>query len=206
MKVFYNYTYIFCGRVKIKFEINFNYLEVVMRNSIVISIVVVGLIIIGGCAGGWKTIKTHENPDFLYGTGNAESQNLQLAFDKATLTARTEIGRQLELKLNSLQKNFAEEVGAGDDTELNQLYSSATKAVVSVVLNGSKIKDQKYREKKGKYQAEVLVEYSLIAAKAGLLDKVKKEKNLYTRFRASEGFKEMEKEVEKYENWKKENK
>ncbi len=54
----------------------------------------------------------------------------------------------MELKLNSLQKSFAEEVG-NEDTELHQLYSAATKAVVSAQLMGSKIKESKHREKNG---------------------------------------------------------
>ena len=143
------------------------------------------------------------NPDYLYATGMAESKVLQLAIDKAAMNARTEIGRQLEMKLNSLQKNFAEEVG-NEDPEINQLYSAATKAVVSTQLKGSKIIEKKYRQKNGKYQAVVMVEFPIQAANQALVNQIKKDKNLYTRFRASQGFKELEAEVSKYEQWKKE--
>ena len=102
-----------------------------------------------------------------------------------------------------IQKNFAEEVG-DTDPEFHQLYSEATKVVVSTELKGSKIKESKYKEEGGKYQAVVLVEYSLKDAKEALVNEIKKEQNLYTRFRASEGFKDLEKEVEKYEQYKKE--
>jgi len=160
------------------------------------------LILIAGCAGsgGWNVIETPTDPHFLFATGNGESQNLQVAIDKATMNARTEIARQLELQLNTMQKNFVEEIGGGTDSELNQLFSETTKAVVSTQLMGSKAKDTQYREEGGKYQARVLVEYSLAAAKAALAEQIKKDKNLYTRFQASEGFKEMEKEVEQYQN------
>ena len=67
--------------------------------------------LLGGCAGtgGWNKIDTPNDPNYLFATGNAESQDLQLAIDKATLNARAEIGRMLELKINGLQKSFAEE-------------------------------------------------------------------------------------------------
>ncbi|MBC8184540.1 LPP20 family lipoprotein [candidate division KSB1 bacterium] len=173
-----------------------------MRNKILISLMSLLVLIFVGCAGtggGWQTFTMPTNPDYLFATGNGESKQLQLAIDKAALNARTEIGRQMELKLNSLQKSFAEEVG-NEDPELNQLYSAATKAVVSTQLMGSKIKEKKYRERNGKYEAVVMVEYPLQEANKALVNQIKKEKNLYTRFRASQGFKELEAEIEKMEN------
>jgi len=176
-----------------------------MRTKVLLGMAALAVVIIAGCAGsgGWKTIETPTDANFYFATGTSESADLQLAIDKATLNARAEIGRQLELKLNSLQKSFAEEVG-DTDPELNKLYSSATEVVVSTQLSGSKIKDTKYQEKNGKYHAVVLVEYPVNAANAALVNQIKKDQALYTRFRASEGFKELEAEVEKYENWKKE--
>ena len=176
-----------------------------MRLKVFLGLFAMALVVIAGCAssgGGWKTIKTPNDPNFFFATGTSESLDLQLAIDKATLNARAEIGRQLELKLNSLQKSFAEEVG-DTDPELNKLYSSATEVVVSTQLSGSKIRDTKYKEKNGKYHAVVLVEYPVSAANAALVNQIKKDQNLYTRFRASEGFKELEAQVDKYENWKK---
>lgn len=175
-----------------------------MRAKCLLSLPAIALAVITGCAGsgGWKTIKTPTEPNYLFATGNAESQELQLAIDQATMAARTEIGRQLELKLNNLQKSFAEEVGA-TDPEINRLYSSTTKIVVDTQLMGSKIRESKYKEKKGKYQAVVLVEYPIGESNMALVEQIKKNQALYTRFQASESFKELEAEVEKYELFKK---
>lgn len=174
-----------------------------MRAKSLLSLTAIALVVITGCAGsGWITIKTPKDPNYLFATGNAESPELQLAIDKATLAAREEIGRQLEIKLNNLQKSFAEQVGA-TDPEINQLYSSTTKAVVSTQLMGSKIRESKYKEKKGTYQAVVVVEYPIGESNVALVEQIKKNQSLYTRFQASEGFKELEAEVEKYELFKK---
>ena len=176
-----------------------------MRTTLNVILFTTGLMILAGCAGSggnWPTVNVPSDPDHLYATGVGESADLQLAIDKAALNARTEIGRQLELKLNSLQKGFAEEVG-GAGEELRQMYTSATTVVVSTQLMGSKIKEQKYQQNKGKYQAIVLVEYPIGAAHTALVNQIKKDENLYTRFRASESFKELDAEVEKLEQEKK---
>jgi hypothetical protein len=176
-----------------------------MRYIIVVS-TLSAILMIAGCAGtggGWNVIEQPTDPNYLFATGLGESQNMQVALDKASLAARTEIGRQLETKLNNLQKNFAEEVGDASP-ELNQMYTDVTKLVVSTLLTGSKIRESKYKKNKGRYEAVVLMEYPIGAANTALMEQIKKDQNLYTRFRASEGFKELEKEVEKYENWKKE--
>ena len=52
-----------------------------------------------------------KDPNFLYGAKTATSRDLQLAFDKAATDARAEIGRQVEIKVEGLQKRFQEETG-----------------------------------------------------------------------------------------------
>jgi len=179
--------------------------EVVMRSKIIMILLAVAFTTIIGCAssGGWNTIKTPTDPNSLFATGTAESQDLQLAIDKAALNARAEIGRQLELKLTSMQKSFAEEVGAVG-SELNQYFSQTTKEVVTTTLMGSKIRESKHKEHKGINQAVVLVDYPIGAANSALVEQIKKNQNMYIRFQASEHFKELEAEVEKYEKFKKE--
>ncbi|MDW7680772.1 MAG: hypothetical protein SCK70_09420 [bacterium] len=176
-----------------------------MSNKVLAGLVATAMLIIVGCAStGMQTIKLpDEDPNFLYAVGMGESANLQLAIDKASTNARVEIGRQLTIKVENLMKVFLEEVG-DTDPELSEFSSSTTKTVVSTEMMGSKVKDQKYLQKGGKYQARVLVEYPIGAANASLVDQMKKNRNMYDRFRASESFKELEAEVEKYEQYKKE--
>jgi hypothetical protein len=52
------------------------------------------------------------------------------------------------------------------------------------------------------WRAYVMMELPLGAANAALLDEIKKNKELYTRYRASEAFKDLDSEVQKYEEWK----
>lgn len=176
-----------------------------MRSMMTVGFTAMLLSLLIGCAstgGNWQMMETPTDPDILFANGLGESANMQLALDKATMNARTEIGRQIELKLNDMQKNFAEEIGDASP-DLRSMYTAATKQVVSVVLKGSKIDKQKYREKDGRYEAMVQVVYDIRAAEAPLLDEIKKNENLYTEFKASKAFKELEAEIEKYEQEKK---
>jgi len=165
-----------------------------------------------GCGGGPRTMQsadTGEVPEwftnapqdanFLFAANTATSQDLQLAIDKAVTGARSEIGRQTELRVQGLQKRFDEEVGVGSDAQLLQQFTQATKTVISTSLTGSRVRDQRHFRDGNIYRAYVLVEYPIGAANEALLQQIKKNEQLYTKFRSSQVFKELEDEVQKYE-------
>ena len=57
-------------------------------------------------------------------------------------------------------------------------------------------------EEDGIYDSYVLVQYPIGAASEALMQQLKKKEELYTRFRASQAFEELDDEVKKYEEWK----
>jgi hypothetical protein len=143
-----------------------------------------------------------QDPNFLYSANTQASQDLQLAIDKAVTGARSEIGRQLEVKLEGLQKKFTEETGTGNDAQLLQMFTQAEKTVVSTTLNGSRVKYQKQVKDGELWRSYVLVEYPIGAANSALMQQLKNNEQMYTRFRASESFKELQDEVDKYDKYK----
>ena len=172
------------------------------------------VIVLIGCSGsrGTQTANTGDIPDwftnvpqdpnFLYAANTQASQDLQLAIDKAVTGARSEIGRQLEVKLEGLQKKFSEETGTGNDAQLLQMFTQAEKTVVSTTLNGSRVKYQKQLKDGELWRSYVLVEYPIGAANSALMQQIKNNDQMYTRFRASESFKELQDEVDKYDKYK----
>lgn len=144
-----------------------------------------------------------QDPNFLFSAKSATSQDMQLALDKATTDARTEIGRQTEVRIQGLQKKFDEEVGVNADAQLLQQFTQANKTVVSTSLSGSRIKTQKICQDASTWRSYVLVEYPIGAANQALMEQLKKNEQMYTRFRSSQTFKELDDEVQKYEDWKK---
>lgn len=182
---------------------------------VVLTLILVGLFLTG-CGGGSQQAQQAastdvpewfasppSDPNYLFAPQTAVSQDLQLAIDKATTGARTEIGRQMEVRVQGLQKKFEEEVGTGTDAQLLSQFTQAAKTVVSTTLSGSKIKLQKQLREGNLWRAYVLMQYPIGAASDAFLQSMKKNDKTYTRFRATETFKEMEEEVKKYEEFKK---
>jgi hypothetical protein len=143
-----------------------------------------------------------EDDNYIYSSKTATSQDMQLAIDKATTDARAEIGRTIELKLEGLQKRFDEEVGVRENATLLSQYTQATKTVVSTSLSGSKVKQKEFFKDGDIWRSYVMVEYPVGEANDAFVQQIKKQEELYTRFRSSETFKELEDEVKKYEEWK----
>lgn len=173
--------------------------------------------VIIGCGGGSKSLQDVSecdipewyttvpvDPNYLYAARTATSQDMQIAQDKATTDGRTEIGRQTDLKVQGLQKRFDEEVGLNADATLMSQFTQANKTVVSTSLSGSRVKTQELCKDGDMWRAYVLVEYPVGAANEALMQQLKKNNELYTRFRASQAFKDLDSEVQKYEAWKKE--
>ena len=169
-----------------------------------------------GCGGGSEPLQKTDtgdvpdwystppsDPNYLHAVNTSTSKDMQTAVDKATQAARTEIGRQVEVKINALQKRFTEETGIGDDAQLLDQFTQASKTIVSTSLSGSKESKKKIVKDGNNWRAYVLVEYPLGAAQEALKEQIKKNEQLYTKFRASQTYKELDDEVSKYEQSKK---
>jgi hypothetical protein len=187
-----------------------------MKTLVAFTMVFLALMLSVGCGGGASTMQStaagnipdwYSNPpqdtNVLYGVSTASSQDLQLAIDKAMTAARAEIARQVETKMNSLQKKFDEETGVGQDAQLLQQYTQATKAIVSTSLTGSKMIKQERIKDGTMWRAYVLADYPIGEANKAMLDAIKKSQEMYTRFRASQAFQELDSEVQKIEDAKK---
>ncbi|MCF7810024.1 LPP20 family lipoprotein [bacterium] len=151
---------------------------------------------------GWF-LNPPEDPNFIIATGTATSRDLQLARDKAGDAARMDIAKTIETKFNGLSKRFQEEVGTGEDAQYLDQFTQATKAVVSTVLSGATIDKTEVKNEQGTFRVYVLMKMPIGASSEALLNKLKQQEQLYTRFRASETFKDLEAETQKFDEWKK---
>ncbi|MEW6753262.1 MAG: hypothetical protein AB1505_20120 [Candidatus Latescibacterota bacterium] len=170
--------------------------------------VVLGLGALLGCASTGPKTDMGDIPDwylspptddsYIFAPATSTSRDMQMAVNKAKAQAQTAIAGQLETKLGNLTKQFQEEVGSGEDSELLEQFTSATKIVVQQTLNGARVDQQKLLTEKGIYRAYVLMSLPVGAANQALMEKIKANQNLYTRFRASQAFEELNKELEAY--------
>lgn len=132
--------------------------------------------------------------------GIAESKSLEIALSKAKMNARRELAQMVETKIESLQKSFVEETGLANDAEILSQFSSTAKAITSQQIRGSAAKELKYETSGETITACALMELNPKI----ILDQFEKDEALYTRFRASKAYEELDKEIKEYEAYKKE--
>lgn len=145
------------------------------------------------------------DPNYIYATATGTStRDLQMAIDRAKVDAERELASQISTKVMGMLKSFREEVGMDEDAEYLTSATSVSKSVTSELLRGRRpAKQPVYKEAIG-YRAYVLMELPIGQLNSALMQKIKDNKNMYTRFRESQAFQELEGEVEKYERFKKE--
>lgn len=168
-----------------------------------------------GCGGGFGTVNLAPearevdapewflsppiDPDRLFAAATMTSRDMPLAVQKAEALARAELAQQMDTRLGSLIKRFQEEAGLSDDSKLLQELTSATKLVTRQALTGSRTEKKQLLDDRGIYRAYVLMSVPIGTANHQLMEKIRANRDLYTRFRAVEAFKELEEELEAFE-------
>ncbi|HIG47317.1 MAG TPA: hypothetical protein EYQ20_13135 [candidate division Zixibacteria bacterium] len=147
-------------------------------------------------------ITVPQDPNHIYAAATATSQDIQLAINKAQTEGRNQVAQQVEVKFDGLQKRFQEETGLTNESEYLDQFTSAYKSIVSTVLHGSRISKQETMTEKNIFRTYVLIEMPIGEANEQLMNKIKANQNLYTRFRATQAYKELDDEIEKFEQWK----
>jgi hypothetical protein len=142
----------------------------------------------------WMTDKP-DAPQSLLGRGTAVSDGMQTAIRKAKTRARGDIASTVEVRFQSLTKDFQEEVSG----EYLQQFTQAQKEVTSQFLVGTTARKRSIVEENGRYRAYVLMEMPIGQASEELLSKLRASEELYERFRASEAFEELKREASRYE-------
>ena len=172
-------------------------------------------LLIGGCASGTQTtaekniedtpswyLEPPSEEDMLLAVATAESRSMQMAVDKAKTSARGDIAQQLQTRLDELERQFSEELSqsgeGGDQTQTMQQFSTATEAVASETIVGSRVRERKLSPREDQYRAWVLMEMPIGRARSELLKKINSDEDMKTRMRSTEAYEQLEKEVKKY--------
>lgn len=156
---------------------------------------------ITGIPGWWNKIP--EDPNYIFAHTTQASKDLQMAINKAAQEGRVQVAQQLQTKVSGVMKLFMEDTGVGTDSEILAHSENITKSVVSESLVGSKINKQDLRQEETLYRAYVEMIMPIGEANLSLRNNLKKDQLLYQKFRASQAYQDLEKETEKYEEWKK---
>ncbi len=130
--------------------------------------------------------------------GIGESKSLEIALNKAKTRGRVELAQLLETKIEAIQKDFVEETGLAEDARILAQFESTAQVITSQQIQGSVAKELKYEILEGTVTAYALMELNPKVVMAQL----EKEKELYTRFRSTKAFENLDKEIKEYEAYK----
>jgi hypothetical protein len=174
-----------------------------MKNKIIITIL--GLLILGGCAGT-KPASQKDVPDWylnppkyedrFVGVGDALRPQLSLAKTVATQRARAEVVRAVQNTVSTVVKDYLQSSGLGADASAIEFNESVTKSVSSKTLQGSIIDRTEIIDGR----IFVMVTYDLaearMHAKRIAQNTAKKKEALYNEFKARQGFDALDKEID----------
>lgn len=135
------------------------------------------------------------NKGVVAGFGIGESQDEQIAYDKADLNARTDVGRELESKLQNLTRSYAEEVGS----ELTQHFEEVKKNVVSTTLRGATIIKIKTEAKENTVKVYAVMAMDPKVIRDALEAELAAQQADVARFRASKAYATADAEFAAYE-------
>jgi len=144
------------------------------------------------------------DPHHIFAAATATAPKLQVASSQAANKARGDIAAQIETKFEGLTKQFQEEVGQGPNSQSVSQFTEAYKSVVSRTIRGSEVVKREIKREGDGYRAYVLMRMPIGQAQEKLLQQIQTQQNAYTRFRASQAFKELEQEVDGYRQREKE--
>jgi hypothetical protein len=136
--------------------------------------------------------------DHLAASATATSRDFQVALDKARNLAQVDVAQQLGAHLSNLTKQFQEETGMASDSELLTQFSSATKGITNESLVGAHVVERKVVPEGHIYRAYVLMRLPVGRANQLLMQKLQSREALYTRFRATEAYADLEAESQRY--------
>ena len=137
--------------------------------------------------------------DTIYSSGSARAPDLQLAVDIAVMNAKTTLADRINGKLDSMTKSFVAKIGSNDlDTSvLNEIEKVSKNVIASVDVAGYIIDKSDVTQEGTQYRAYVLLAYNNEEATKVLMNRMKRDKMIYSRIRSTEAWKELEDEVNK---------
>ena len=137
--------------------------------------------------------------DTIYSSGSAKAPDLQLAVDIAIINAKTTLADRINGKLDSMTKSFVAKIGSNDlDTSvLTEIEKTSKNVIASVDVAGYVVDKSDITQEGTQYRAFVLIAYNSEEATKIMMNRMKRDRMIYSRIRSTDAWKELEDEVNK---------
>ena len=142
-----------------------------------------------------------EKEGSIFTTGSATAPDLQLAVDIATLNAKVVLADRINGRLKAMTKSWIAKLGQSDvdATVMTEIEKVAKNVIANVDVAGYNLVEVSLAPSGTQYRAFVLLEYSDKEAQKILMNRLRKDRMIYSRVRSTKAWKELELEVEKQE-------
>lgn len=144
--------------------------------------------------------KLPNKENVIYSVGSSSSPDLQLSVDLATLNAKYTLADRINGNLDGMMKSFMSRLGQDNDvtastiTEVDKVVKNVIASVDVAGYNPTKVK---VYPNGTQYRAFVLLEYSDKEARKIIMNRLMKDRMVYSKIKSTNAFKELEKEVTK---------
>lgn len=144
-------------------------------------------------------VELPEADDAYYSAGTAQSSDLQMSIDMATINAKRTLADRIAGELSSQMKAYVAESGELGHTDVISLdVEKVTKNVIANVNVAGYIPDEVKIVPVGtSYRTYVLLAYPIGEANRIMVDQIRKNTVLAAKIRAAKSFKDLENEVDK---------
>ena len=145
----------------------------------------------------YKELPTDD--EAIFTTGTATAPDLQLAVDVATLNAKVTLADRINGKLDSMTKSFVAKIGSTDidSSVLNEIEKNSKNVIASVDVAGYNPTKIDVFPSGTQYRAFVLLRYDNKEAYKIIMNRLRKDRMVYSRLRSTEAWKELDAEVNK---------
>ena len=135
----------------------------------------------------------------IYSSGTARAPVIQLAVDIAIMNAKSVLADRINGKLSSMTKTFVAKIGSSDlDTSvLSEIEKVSKNVIAEVDVAGYSVTKSDVTQDGTQYRAYVLLEYSNEEAIKIMMNRMRKDRMVYSRLRSTEAWKELENQVDK---------
>ena len=198
-----------------------------MKNQLLVGVSILGLSVLGACSHNepkplvetpevkYKTEKVKaansivpdwyekmpEKDGSIFTVGSATAPDLQFAVDIATLNAKVVLADRINGKLKAMTKSWMTKLGQTDvdATVMTEIEKVAKNVIANVDVSGYNPVELKVFPAGTQYRAFVLLEYSDKEAAKIIMNRLRKDRMVYSRLRSTKAWKELENEVETQE-------
>ena len=144
--------------------------------------------------------KLPKKDNAIYSVGSASSPDLQLSVDVATLNAKYTLADRINCKLDGMMKTFMTRLGTDEDisaTTMSEVEKVVKNVIASVDVAGYNPKEIEVYPSGTQFRAFVLLEYSDTEARKVIMNRMMKDKLVYSKIKSTNAFKELKNEVDK---------